>query len=38
MYEFLDRLISVSLPRTRDFKGINNKGFWTGKGNNTFRY
>tara|TARA_R110002049_G_scaffold140720_6_gene301906 strand:- start:1203 stop:1766 length:564 start_codon:yes stop_codon:yes gene_type:complete len=34
MYEFLDRLISVSLPRTRDFKGINNKGF-DGKGNYT---
>jgi large subunit ribosomal protein L5 len=27
MYEFLDRLIAVSLPRTRDFRGINNKGF-----------
>ena len=34
MYEFLDRLISVSLPRTRDFKGISNKGF-DGKGNYT---
>lgn len=32
MYEFLDRLISVALPRTRDFKGINNKGF-DGRGN-----
>ncbi|MBU5615485.1 MULTISPECIES: 50S ribosomal protein L5 [Geomonas] len=32
MYEFLDRLISVSLPRVRDFKGINGKGF-DGKGN-----
>jgi len=27
MYEFLDRLVSVSLPRTRDFRGINPKGF-----------
>jgi len=27
MYEFLDRLISVTLPRTRDFRGINPKGF-----------
>ena len=27
MYEFLDRLIAVSLPRTRDFRGINPKGF-----------
>ena len=26
MYEFLDRLVSVSLPRVRDFKGINDKG------------
>lgn len=34
MYEFLDRLISVSLPRTRDFQGINNKGF-DGRGNYT---
>lgn len=34
MYEFLDRLISVSLPRVRDFKGVNNKGF-DGKGNYT---
>lgn len=32
MYEFLDRLISVSLPRTRDFRGINPKGF-DGRGN-----
>lgn len=32
MYEFLDRLISVSLPRTRDFKGVNAKGF-DGRGN-----
>lgn len=34
MYEFLDRLISVSLPRTRDFRGISNKGF-DGRGNYT---
>jgi large subunit ribosomal protein L5 len=34
MYEFLDRLVSVSLPRVRDFKGINNKGF-DGNGNYT---
>jgi len=35
MYEFLDRLISVSIPRVRDFRGINNKGF-DGRGNYTF--
>lgn len=34
MYEFLDRLISVSLPRVRDFKGVNPKGF-DGNGNYT---
>ncbi|NLF42161.1 MAG: 50S ribosomal protein L5 [Bacteroidales bacterium] len=34
MYEFLDRLIAVSLPRIRDFRGINEKGF-DGKGNYT---
>src|ERR1035437_65293 len=27
MYEFIDRLISVALPRIRDFRGINEKGF-----------
>ena len=27
MYEFLDRLIAVSLPRTRDFQGVKSKGF-----------
>ncbi|MFN8277607.1 MAG: 50S ribosomal protein L5 [Chitinophagales bacterium] len=32
MYEFLDRLISISLPRVRDFKGVNGKGF-DGRGN-----
>jgi large subunit ribosomal protein L5 len=35
MYEFLDRIISVALPRVRDFKGINDKGF-DGRGNYTF--
>lgn len=34
MYEFLDRLISFSLPRVRDFKGISPKGF-DGRGNFT---
>jgi large subunit ribosomal protein L5 len=34
MYEFLDRLISVAIPRIRDFKGINEKGF-DGRGNYT---
>jgi large subunit ribosomal protein L5 len=32
MYEFLDRLIAVSLPRVRDFQGLNLKGF-DGRGN-----
>lgn len=32
MYEFLDRLVNVSLPRVRDFKGVSPKGF-DGKGN-----
>jgi large subunit ribosomal protein L5 len=32
MFEFLDRLISVSLPRVRDFQGLNLKGF-DGRGN-----
>lgn len=32
MYEFLDRFISISLPRVRDFRGISPKGF-DGKGN-----
>ena len=32
MYEFLDRLISVALPRVRDFRGINDKSF-DGRGN-----
>ncbi len=34
MYEFLDRLISVALPRVRDFKGISDKSF-DGRGNYT---
>jgi len=34
MYEFLDRLVAVSLPRVRDFRGINDKGF-DGRGNYT---
>lgn len=32
MYEFLDRLISIALPRVRDFRGINDKSF-DGRGN-----
>lgn len=32
MYDFLDRLISVALPRTRDFRGVSSKGF-DGRGN-----
>jgi large subunit ribosomal protein L5 len=32
MYEFLDRLIAVALPRVRDFRGINDKSF-DGRGN-----
>jgi large subunit ribosomal protein L5 len=34
MYEFLERLINVALPRIRDFRGINDKGF-DGRGNYT---
>ncbi|MFM2269853.1 MAG: hypothetical protein RL757_3294 [Bacteroidota bacterium] len=34
MYEFMDRLVTVSLPRVRDFKGINDKSF-DGRGNYT---
>jgi large subunit ribosomal protein L5 len=34
MYEFLDRLISVALPRVRDFRGVNTKSF-DGRGNYT---
>ena len=32
MYEFLDRLISIALPRVRDFRGVSGKGF-DGRGN-----
>lgn len=32
MYDFLDRFIAVALPRTRDFRGVNAKGF-DGRGN-----
>ena len=32
MYEFLDRLINIALPRTRDFRGVSAKGF-DGQGN-----
>lgn len=35
MYEFLDRLISIAIPRIRDFHGISDKGF-DGRGNFTF--
>lgn len=35
MYEFLDRLFSVALPRVRDFRGINPDGF-DGRGNYNF--
>ena len=35
MFDFLDRLIAVSLPRTRDFQGVSAKGF-AGRGNFTF--
>jgi large subunit ribosomal protein L5 len=34
MYEFLDRLVGIALPRVRDFKGISSKGF-DGRGNYT---
>jgi large subunit ribosomal protein L5 len=34
MYEFLDRLMTVALPRVRDFKGVSEKGF-DGRGNYT---
>ncbi len=32
MYEFLDRLVTIALPRVRDFRGINGKSF-DGRGN-----
>ena len=34
MYEFLDRLVSIALPRVRDFKGVSPRGF-DGRGNYT---
>jgi large subunit ribosomal protein L5 len=34
MYDFLDKLITIALPRVRDFRGINPKGF-DGRGNYT---
>jgi large subunit ribosomal protein L5 len=34
MYEFLDRLLNIALPRVRDFKGVSTKGF-DGRGNYT---
>ena len=34
MYEFLDRLVSIALPRVRDFRGVSPKGF-DGRGNFT---
>jgi large subunit ribosomal protein L5 len=34
MYEFLDRLLTIALPRVRDFRGVNEKGF-DGRGNYT---
>jgi large subunit ribosomal protein L5 len=34
MYEFMDRLVNVALPRVRDFQGLNVKGF-DGRGNYT---
>jgi large subunit ribosomal protein L5 len=34
MYEFLDRLISVAIPRIRDFRGLSDKSF-DGRGNYT---
>jgi len=35
MYEFMDRLVSVALPRIRDFRGLSPRGF-DGRGNYTF--
>jgi len=34
MYEFLDRFLNISLPRVRDFRGVNDKSF-DGRGNFT---
>lgn len=35
MYEFLDRLVNIALPRVRDFRGVSGKSF-DGRGNYTF--
>ncbi|WP_247232667.1 50S ribosomal protein L5 [Telluribacter sp. SYSU D00476] len=35
MYEFLDRLTTIAMPRVRDFRGVSDKGF-DGRGNYTF--
>jgi large subunit ribosomal protein L5 len=35
MYEFLDRLVTIALPRVRDFRGLSDKSF-DGRGNYTF--
>ena len=35
MYEFLDRLVNISIPRIRDFRGLNRKSF-DGNGNYSF--
>ena len=35
MYEFIDRLINIALPRTKDFSGLSSKNF-DGLGNYTF--
>ncbi len=37
MYEFLDRLVSVAIPRIRDFRGLNDKSF-DGRGNYSFGF
>ena len=37
MYEFLDRLVNIAIPRIRDFRGLNPKSF-DGNGNFTLRY
>ena len=37
MYEFLDRLINVAIPRIRDFRGLNDKSF-DGRGNYSFGF
>jgi len=37
MYEFIDRLVNVALPRVRDFRGLNPKSF-DGRGNYSARH